>query len=91
MSAHGDPTRRESPVGRHTVKTDPELQTAKATNEKPAGRDPRQEIARQTQERDSLYTIRSHKSISRLTGSPRLDSREQIYSLCDAWGGQEHE
>jgi len=91
MSAHHDATRRESPIKGRDYKTDADQQTAQATTKKTAGRDPRQEIARQTEERDSLYAIRSHKSISRLTGSPRLDSREQIYSLCDAWGGQSHE
>lgn len=92
MSVHRDPARRESPVGRHTVKTDDEQDRAKATNEKTAGRDPRQEIARHTEERDSLYTHRSHKSIFRPNGSPdRMDSRAEIYSLLAAWPGQDHE
>lgn len=92
MSVERDAARRESPVQGREVKTDAAQQTAKATNEKTAGRHPRQEIARQSEERDSQYASRSHKSTVRLTGSTtRTDSREQIYSTLGAWDGQSHE
>lgn len=91
MSADADPHRRESPVEGCKVKTDAAEARRNATHEKPAGRDPRQEIARQPQDRDSQYTTRSHKSIRRLTGSPRDDSRQQVYSALAAWPGQSHE
>jgi hypothetical protein len=92
MSTERDPARRESPVKGPALKPDGIEATGNATQEKSAGRDPRQEIARQNDDRDIPYTIRSHKSIRRLTGSPdRTDSREQVYSALDAWPGQSHE
>lgn len=92
MSTHTDPGRRESPVVTHTVKTHTDEHRRRATTEKTAGRDPRQEIARQPRERDSTDTRRSHKSIFRPNGSPdRMDSRAEIYSLLAAWPGQTHE
>jgi len=91
MTADADPHRRESPVAGRKVKTTAAQPRGNATHEKPAGRDPRQEIARQNDSRDSQYATRSHKSIRRLTGSPRDDSREQMYRVCHAWPGQDHE
>ena len=76
----------------HTLK--PHAAKARATtNEKKSAEGyPGQEGPRHTEKRDSQYRTRSHKSIRRLTGSQnRMDSREQIYDLCDAWGGQSHE
>ena len=91
MSGDADPHRRESPVEGRKVKTAAAEATGNATQVKPAGRDPRQEIARQNDSRDSIIATRSHKSIRRLTGSPRDDSRAQMYSALAAWPGQEHE
>jgi len=62
-----------------------------AKKDKIAGRDPRQEIARQDDNSDSEYRLRSHKSIRQQTLAPRLDSAAQIYQHMDAWRGQRHE
>jgi hypothetical protein len=91
MTADADPHRRESPVEGRKVKTTAAEATGNATQVKTAGRDPRQEIARQNDSRDSIIATRSHKSIRRLTGSPRDDSRAQMYRVCHAWPGQDHE
>jgi len=73
-----------------TIKSTRTDRTAKATNEKTAEGSPGQEAPRHTDKRDSTHAFRSHKSISRLPDSPRLDSREDIYAALDAWAGQDH-
>jgi hypothetical protein len=89
--ADHDPHRRESPAG-HMLKGDSTEAIAQATKqENAAAGAPGQESPRHHNNRVHFYTTQSHKSIRRLPGSPRLDSREQIYSACDAWGGQQHE
>ena len=86
-----DPHRRESPAG-HILKTESTEATAQATkHENAAAGHPGQEGPRHHNNRVHFYTTQSHKSIRRLPGSPRLDSREQIYTACDAWRGQTHE
>ena len=62
-----------------------------AQKEKIAGRDPHQEIAREDDNSDSDYRLRSHKSIRQETLAPRLDSAAQIYHHMDAWRGQRHD
>ena len=92
MSAHADAARRESPIKGRDYKTEAEEHRAKATEHKNrrAGSPPRDRPA--TQERDSLYTTRRHKStFGSLSPSDRMDSREQIYSVLGAWDGQTHE
>jgi len=64
---------------------------ATAQKNKNAGRDPRQEIARQDDNSDEEYSSRSHKSIRQDKLAPRLDSAAQIYQHMDAWRGQRHE
>ena len=60
--------------------------------QKPAEGTPGQEGPRHTEVRDSQHDTRSHKSISRLTGSPpRLDSAGQMYRFLHAHAGQRHE
>ena len=89
--ADHDPHRRESPAGR-ILKTENAEAIAQATKqENAAAGHPGQEGPRHHNNRVQLYTTQSHKSIRRLPGSQRLDSREQIYAACDAWGGQQHE
>lgn len=73
--------------------TGPE-ERANATKVKNAGREPCQEIARQPENREPIYTTRSHKSIP--TGLPdsterRTDSREEMYDVLAAWEGMSHE
>lgn len=68
----------------------------KAQVSKTAGRVTRQDRARQSRNRDSAYTPRSHKSIptgrsGRAGSNDRTDSREQMYSFLHAWEGQGHE
>lgn len=94
MSTHRNPAERESPIEGHTVKSERTVDGPTTQGTKTAGRRPRQESARQPQERDSAYNTTSHKSIFRLTGfnsDDRMDSREDIYSALDAWAGQSHE
>jgi hypothetical protein len=75
-----------------TIKTPADQDAAKATQEKSAEGSPGQEAPRHTDKRASTYTTRSHKSVSRLTGSPlRPDSAAQIYHRCHATVGQSHE
>ena len=83
-----DPHRRESPAG-HILKTESDEATVQATRkQKTAEGTPGQGIPRHFDNRVQFNDVQSHKSIRRLTGSPRLDSREQIYT---AWDGQDHE
>jgi len=64
----------------------------KATSTNEPGGNPRQEIARHQENRDSTYTTRSHKSIpTGLPDSSRTDSREQLYDHLNAWEGMSHE
>lgn len=97
------PPRLESSDSRHvsdaaaSYKTPAAKDERKATELENAGREPRQEIARQPESRDSAYTTRSHKSIPRrswgeLPDSPiRTDSREQMHHVLDSTEGQSHE
>lgn len=78
-----------------SFKTGGEEEVRKATEQETAGQNPSQEIARETECRDSAYTTRSHKYIAlpgQLPDSPqRMDSREQCYSILSAWDGMGHE
>lgn len=97
------PPRLESSDSRHvsdgaaSYKTPAAKGESKATELENAGREPRQEIARQPDNSDSAYTTPSHKCIpchgwGELTDSPsRMDSREETYSVLDAWEGQSHD
>lgn len=80
-----------------SYKTHREEHGGKATELKTAERDPRQEIARRPRSRDSPYSTTSHKSLPRSQSvalpdsQRRMDSREETYSVLEAWEGQDHE
>lgn len=59
--------------------------------EKAAEGSPCQEGPRHTQNRDSQFKTRRHKSTFRLPASQRTDSRAQVYRAMDAEEGQSHE
>jgi hypothetical protein len=90
--ADHDPHRRESPAG-HILKGDSTEAIAQATKQEKTAAEgtPGQGIPRQNDVRASNHVTRSHKSIRRLTGSPRLDSRQDVYRCLAAWEGQNHE
>lgn len=79
-------------ASRREFKHSPAEDSSNATGTKPVEGGPGQDGPRHTEKRDSVYTTRSHKSISRLPDSPtRMDSREQMYSVLSAWSGQSHD
>lgn len=90
------PPEPEASDALHTFKGARSERRGNATQQKPPGGIPRQEIARQSQSRDSQYTTRSYKCIPRRTSGkltdsqPRMDSREECYYIMAAWEGQDH-
>ena len=89
-----EPKASDAPHSFNTPEGEPR---GKAQEEEQPGGNPRQEIARHKNRRDSQYSTRSHKCLptgtwAQLTDSQqRMDSREDCYSVLGAWEGQDHD
>lgn len=74
-----------------TVNSENSEATGETTENKKQPREVQARKALGTQNRDSTFETRRHKSIFRLPASQRTDSREQMYRMLDADEGQSHE